>query len=204
VTPVIAEPTRWPELGEMTVNGHALVIVVSQYPQIQPLPPAADATDLAGVLRDPSACGYAPEHVMLLQESEATRVRILDELDRLAQRATRDATAIVYFSGHGGRSPGDRSESYLLPIDGAWGSPERLEATAISGQLLAGKLDAIGAERMLVVLDCCHAGGVPHARDVAITTWYPGARGRRTCAPGRRPRGGWSWQHRAATEPPTS
>lgn len=157
----------------MSVNGHALVIGVSQYSRIHPLPPVADAAELARILRDPRACGYAPAHVTLVEESDATRLRILDELDRLAQRATGDATAIVYFSGHGGRLAGDRRESYLLPFDGAWGSEERLDATAIPGRLLAARLDAIRAARLLVILDCCHAAGIPHSKDVAVAAWLP-------------------------------
>jgi hypothetical protein len=157
----------------MSLNTHALVIGVSQYQHIRPLPPVAYATDLAGILRDPSACGYDPANVALLQEAEATRARILDQLDHLGQRASADSTALVYFSGHGGRPAGDSGDSYLVPIDGEWGSPEQLEATAISSQLLGQKLAAIRAERLTVILDCCHAAGLAQARDVKPPDWIP-------------------------------
>lgn len=151
----------------MTVlSAHALIIGVSQYQHIWPLPLVTDAEDLAGVLRDPSACGCDPANVLLLQESDATRARILDELEQLAGRAGQDATALVYFSGHGGRSP-EGGDSYLLPIDGAWGTKERLKATAISSQQLSDKLGAIDARQLLIVLDCCHVAGLAQARDVA-------------------------------------
>src|SRR5262245_47007717 len=116
----------------MRVNAHALVIGVSQYPHVQRLPRVHDAEDLAAVLRDPAACGYEPGNVAVLEEWEATRARIVGELERLAQRATGDATVLIYFSGHGGQPPGDGGDSYLMPIDGEWGSRERLDATAIS------------------------------------------------------------------------
>jgi uncharacterized caspase-like protein len=154
------------------LNAHALVIGVSQYQHIRPLPRVADAEDLAGVLRDPAACGYDPANVTLLQESAATRARILDELDQLARRTNPDATVLVYFSGHGGRSP-EGGDSYLLPIDGAWGAEARLGATAISSQRFSDKLGAIAARRLLVLLDCCHAAGLAQAKDVA-SEWVAG------------------------------
>jgi len=151
-------------------NAHAVVIGVSQYRRVRPLPSVADAEGMAGVLRDPGACGYDPANVVLLQESDATRDQILDELDRLAHRAGPDATALVYFSGHGGSWSG--GDSYLMPIEGEWGSQDRLDATAISGRLLGDKLAAIRAERLTVILDCCHAAGLAQPRDIHAT-WVP-------------------------------
>jgi len=156
----------------MNLNAHALVIGVSQYRHIRPLPPVADAVDLAGILRDSSTCGYDPANVTLLQEAEAMRARILDELDRLGQRASSGSTALVYFSGHGGRPPDD-GDSYLMPIDGEWGSKDRLEATAISSRLFGDKLAAIRAGRLTIILDCCHAAGLAQAKDVSDTPWLP-------------------------------
>jgi len=140
-------------------NAHAVVIGASQYRRVRPLPSVADAEAVAGVLRDPGAGGYDPANVVLLQESDATREQILDELDRLGQKAGPDATALVYFSGHGGSWPG--GDSYLLPIEGEWSSHDHLEATAISGRLLGDRLAAIRAERLIVILDCGHAAGIP-------------------------------------------
>jgi caspase domain-containing protein/TIR domain-containing protein len=151
-------------------NAHAVVIGVSQYRRIRPLPSVADAEGVAGVLRDPAACGYDPANVVLLQESDATRDQILDELDRLGQRADPGATAVVYFSGHGGTWPG--GDSYLMPIDGDWSSQDRLDATAVPGRLLGDRLAAIRAERLTVILDCCHAAGLAQPR-LVDDTWVP-------------------------------
>ncbi|HEX3481881.1 MAG TPA: caspase family protein [Kofleriaceae bacterium] len=151
-------------------NAHAVVIGVSQYRRIPPLPSVADAEGVAGVLRDPAGCGYDPANVVLLQESDATRDQILDELDRLGHRARPDESAVVYFSGHGGSWPG--GDSYLLPIEGEWSSHDRLEATAISGRRLGDRLAAIRAERLTVILDCCHATGPAQPR-TAGDAWIP-------------------------------
>ena len=150
-------------------DAHAVVIGVSQYRRVPPLASVADAESVAGVLRDPDAGGYDPANVVLLQESDATRDQILDELDRLGQRAGPGGTALVYFSGHGGSWPG--GDSYLLPIEGEWGSLERLEATAISSRRLGDSLAAIRAERLTVILDCGHAAGL--APQGAGDAWIP-------------------------------
>lgn len=152
-------------------NAYALVIGVSQYRHIPALPRVADSEDMAAVLSDPSSCGYEPANVMLLQDSEATRARIIEELDRLGERASPDATVLVYFSGHGGRTPGDGGGSYLMPIDGAWSSQDQLEKTAISSQLLGDRLAAIQAERLTVILDCCHSAGMANARSATPAAW---------------------------------
>ena len=150
----------------MSLNAHALVIGVSQYRHIRPLPHAADAVDLAAILRDPSACGYDAARVMLLEDAAATRAAILGGLDHLAEHADATSTVLLYFSGHGGRPTG-RDDSYLMPCDGRGGSPDEFEATAISSKLLGTKLAALRAERLTVILDCCHAAGLAHPRDIA-------------------------------------
>jgi hypothetical protein len=151
-------------------NAHAVVIGVSQYRRVRPLSSVADAEGVAAALRDPDAGSYDPANVVLLQESDASREQILDELDRLGHRAGPGATALVYFSGHGGSWPG--GDSYLLPIEGEWSSPDRLEATAISCRLLGDKLAAIRAERLTVILDCGHAAGFVQPRDIH-DAWIP-------------------------------
>jgi hypothetical protein len=173
----------------MRLNAHALVIGVSEYQHVQRLPHVADAEDVAAVLRDPGACGYEPGNVVVVQEWEATRARILDELDRLAERAGGDATVVIYFSGHGGRPPGNHGDSYLMPIDGEWSTRERLDATAISSRQLATRLAAIRAERLTVILDCCHAAGLAQPRHLTAAAWIPevaeGALGRLAAGRGR-------------------
>jgi hypothetical protein len=68
---------------------------------------------------------------------------------------------IVYFSGHGVLTP----RPYILTYGY---SLANLPATAISGEELTGLLANISAHRLVVILDCCHAGaqvakdGLPH------------------------------------------
>jgi hypothetical protein len=141
-------------------HGHAVVVGIGN-----DLPmTVTDATALASVLTDPERCGYPAAQVKLLAggaalaEERPTRANILAALDGLADscRSDPDAIAIVYYSGHGGFRPED-GVYYLVP-DGY--DPNRFVDTTVTGADLAGKLAAVRASGVLVLLDCCHAAGL--------------------------------------------
>ncbi|MBX3238313.1 MAG: caspase family protein [Chitinophagaceae bacterium] len=97
-----------------------------------------------------------------LLRNEATHNNILGELDNLA-RETDDTPAdlvVIYFSGHGYKL---KNEYYLICHDTAGNNIER---SAINGNVFLQKLQAIRCEKMLVLLDCCHAGGVGNPEDI--------------------------------------
>ncbi|MBU2666263.1 caspase family protein [Actinoplanes bogorensis] len=140
----------------MTTSLWALVVGIAGYQRLAPLPAAVrdDALAVRDVLVDDEHCGYPPANVTLLLDREASRDAVLGALARIAAGAGTDASVVVYFSGHGGR---DAGAEYLILADT---DPERLGPTAISGAEFSAALRAIPARRVLVVLDCCHAGGV--------------------------------------------
>ena len=119
-----------------------------------------DATGLCNILVDPQRCGYPTEQVKLLIGELANKSGILQGLDWLQQKVNSDpqATAIVYFSGHGGQA---LSNYYLLPF--GYDSSE-MERTAISGSEFTDKLCTLNAQKLLILLDCCHAGGLTEAK----------------------------------------
>lgn len=127
----------------------------------------ADATGLASLLADPARCAYAPEQVRLLTDAQATRPAVLAALEALTGAAT-TATVVIYFSGHGYRLSAAAGPAYYLLPYGY--DLNRLAQTAISGMELADRLRAIPAARLLVLLDCCHAGGVGEAKSGAPLT----------------------------------
>lgn len=146
-------------------DAHAIVIGVSFYQHIPPLPGVQDAPDVATVLTDRTVAGYPPDNVHTLLDAAATRAAILAELDRLAQRTTANSTVVLYFSGHGGRTNRHGRETcYLLPVDADSG--DALERTAISSDELSARLRALPAARVTVILDCCRASGVAEPKDV--------------------------------------
>ncbi len=141
-------------------NAHALIIGVGA-----DLPNTIDdANGLAAILRDEGRCAYPPSQIHQLTGPSATRAAILTALDALAQScALHPASCIlVYFSGHGYQVSTSASDAYFLLPYGY--DVHRLKQTAISGAEFTAKLRAIPAQKLLVLLDCCHAGGVGDAK----------------------------------------
>lgn len=153
-------------MDTLFTQGHALLIGVGA-----DLPNTiADAEELHSFLIAPDRCAYPPEQVQLLTGPQADRAHVLAGLDTLAQRATADSTVIVYYSGHGYQveMKGVSTTHYLLPHGYQQGS---LQQSAISGPELLQKLQAIPAQKLLLLLDCCHAGGLddlPAAKSPAL------------------------------------
>lgn len=143
-------------------SGHALIIGVGA-----DLPTTVnDAQGLAAILTDAGRCAYPPAQVQLLTGSTATRDAILAGLDALARRATAESTVVIYFSGHGYTVSTSTDDLYFLMPHGY--DLNHLKTTAIKGAEFAAKLRAIPAQKLLVLLDCCHAGGVGEAKAPGI------------------------------------
>ena len=132
-------------------HGYALLIGVGADLPVT----AEDATVLRDILVDPQRCTYPPDQVKLLTKSQATRQGILDGLDWLRTQVQNDpeATVVIYFSGHGGLTP----DYHLVPFGY---NAQDLANTALSGAEFTAKLGAIQAKKLLILLDCCHAGGM--------------------------------------------
>jgi len=109
-----------------------------------------------------TSCGGCTAQVHLLTREEATAANIHTTLTTLAESTNPESTVIIYFSGHGYRAKAPIGEAYYLLPYGY--DVNRLSETAISGQEFTGKLRAILAQKLLVLLDCCHAGGVGDAK----------------------------------------
>ena len=147
-------------------QGHALLIGVGA-----DLPNTIqDAEELHSFLIAPDRCAYPPKQVELLTGPRADRAHVLAGLDRLAQTATAESTVIVYYSGHGYQveTKDVSTTHYLLPYGYQQAT---LQKSAISGAELLQKLQAIPAQKLLLLLDCCHAGGLddlPAAKSPAL------------------------------------
>jgi hypothetical protein len=148
-------------------NAFALVIGIGQYMHIRSLAkPANDAQSIHQVLTDPALCGYPPDNVKLLVDDQATQKAIRDELKWLAANAEAESTSIIFFSGHGGQNPTDpMTGNYLLPhdcdpLDHGTLSVEKLSRTSISSDEFTKAIRAIDSQKLVVIFDCCHSGGV--------------------------------------------
>jgi hypothetical protein len=137
-------------------NGYAFLIGVG-YNQALPAT-VNDAKALYDLLIDPRLAAYPQEQVQVLTEEASTKDSILSGLDTLADqvRENPDATVWIYFSGHGFLHE-ETHEYFLIPYEY---SLQQIQTTCISSQQWSQKLKAIEAKKLMVWLDCCHAGGM--------------------------------------------
>jgi hypothetical protein len=143
-------------------HGYALIIGVGA-----DLPTTVDdAKAIAAQLQNPARCAYPTEQVRLLTGEQAQAEPIRDGLRWLAKAARPSDTAIVYFSGHGIETP----DYHLVPFGFDWNN---LAGTAITGAEFTEHLRAIQAGKLLVLLDCCYAGGLADAKGVTKSPLPP-------------------------------
>jgi uncharacterized caspase-like protein len=147
-------------------RGYALLIGVGEceYPKWSLPVTVNDVTAVREILVDPTLCGYPNDdrHIRLLCNAEANRAAILAGLEWLKEVADRDpeATIVVYYSGHGWLNPAD-SKYYLIPHDV---DPSDVSDSALAGAVFTTALHDINSQKLLVILDCCHAEGVASAK----------------------------------------
>lgn len=135
-------------------DGHALVVGVGD-----DLPGTVDdAKAIHTILTDPGRCGYPREQVRLLTGRDANRAAVLSALNHLASTTTSTSTVIVYFSGHGYRLRTQTGWCYFLLPSGY--DTMQLEETTVDGETFRQCLTDIRVKKMLLLLDCCHAGGI--------------------------------------------
>jgi uncharacterized caspase-like protein len=156
-------------------NAHALVIGIADYQNIRALPQTQDAQAIYNLLIDPLYCGYHLENAQLLSDGQATLAAWRQALANLAQRSNAETTVFLYFSGHGGRiETGACADEYLLPVDVVDSSDQTVAQSAISGAEFTAALRAIPARQIVVVFDCCHAGGIGQPQNFSAPTLKPG------------------------------
>ena len=143
-------------------------------------------------LRADVICGYT--EVRVLQETEASHLAIVRELERLAG-TPKGSTVLIYFSGHGGHvEEGPNQGDYLLPVDCVYPDDDRLAESSISSQVFTTMLNRIAmrADQLVVILDCCHAGGIGETKDLVAAQVKPGlAEGTLASLAQGRGRAGW-------------
>jgi hypothetical protein len=152
-------------------HSHALIIGVNGYRELPQLAtPVGDATALAEFLASPTGAGFAPAHVRLLLEQQATRPEISLALEWLARSTTPRDQVLIYFAGHGVRRLGGfEPGEYLCPFDT---SVDSLRTTAIHTDDLSAALSALPAGQVLVLLDACYAGGLVDPQQGRRRTYF--------------------------------
>lgn len=146
-------------------HGYAVVVGIANYVHLNWLSPVVvqDAVDFSTLLQDPAYANYMTDHVRMICNEDATAQILREALHWLATTAQPSDTVIIFFSGHGGQiTEGTQPGYYLLTVDSDW---RDLNKTAIESAEFIALLDQIKAERLVLLLDCCHAGGVGGAKD---------------------------------------
>ncbi|MEO8426300.1 MAG: caspase family protein [Verrucomicrobiota bacterium] len=158
-------------------NSFALIVGIGQYQdeRISKLEYThADARAFYELLIDPQRAGFKSENVNLLLDANATHHKIRKAINTwLYGRLTPNATALIFFAGHGAQEQDKRSQEagkqsyYFLPWDA---DCEDLASTAISHTEFDELLQTLHVKRMVIFLDACHSTGVakPGGRDVGI------------------------------------
>ena len=104
---------------------------------------------------------FAPDHVRILLDEDASRRRVLSELGNkfLARVAKPDDLVVLYFSTHGSPKQADiRGKNFVVAHDS---DPEDLFTTGIEMDSILDSVNSrILSERILLVLDACHSGSV--------------------------------------------
>ncbi len=151
-------------------NGYALLIGVgdSKYAPLSLPVTVKDTQAIYAALIDPELCAYPDDqdHIRVLNNQEATQAAILDGLNWLKEKAKSDpkATIFIYYSGHGWVDK-DTQKYYLLQHDI---KPTKLAQSALSAESFTSELRQIEAERLLVVIDSCHAAGMATSKEADL------------------------------------
>ena len=154
-------------MSETFTHGYALLIGVgeSAYPKWSLPVTVKDIQALQAILTDPNLCAYPndEQHISLLHDAGATRSAILEGLAWLKEQATADpeSTVVVYYSGHGWLEQ-STDRYYLIPHDV---EPFDIPNFALSALDFTHALHQIQSQRLVVIIDSCHAEGMAIAKN---------------------------------------
>ncbi len=168
-------------LGLFSADSHAastraLLIGISQYSELEGLRYAdADVKTFSQVLTDFS--GYRTADVTVVLNTEATKARIMAEIDKVVRASKREPLDhfILMFAGHGlpARMEAGRAGSvgavdtniFLAPTDASTAASSFFSTgkeigneTFINRAWLAKQLSEIEAKSIVIILDSCYSG----------------------------------------------
>ena len=105
---------------------------------------------------------FLPANVQTVLNSDATVANVIGKLDSLAEttKNTPAEMVIIYFSGHGCV----KNDNYYIVCRDTINTD--VENTAIKGSVFVEKLKSIQTDKMLILLDCCHSGGMYDPIDI--------------------------------------
>ncbi|MFA6210534.1 MAG: caspase family protein [Candidatus Obscuribacterales bacterium] len=127
--------------------------------------PAKDAKDLSNYLVNEA--NFAPDHVKLLLDEQATKERVLAELgDKwLPRLAHPNDLVLIFISTHGSPSQADLEGLNYLVMHNT--DPESLYATGLPlSDLAAAIKQRVHSNRVVLIIDACHSGAADTAKGI--------------------------------------
>lgn len=118
-----------------------------------------DATDLTEALKKRQGSLYKDFGKEVVVNADANRETILDKLEWAEKSAKLQDTVVIIISAHGVRDA--KQNYYLAPHDADFG---RIFSTCIPWTTIVTKVTSIEANRVILFMDTCHAGGVVGAQ----------------------------------------
>lgn len=146
----------------------ALLVGISAYPtpDTRLEGPVNDVKSLHDVLV--KKWGFQPADVRTLTDKEATRTRILQEIDALMTRSASGDEVLIYFSGHGVSQRGEpglplpHTSGAFVPVDvdGNHGLEKLVASLVVGKRDLRPRFERLdgGGRKILFISDSCYSG----------------------------------------------
>lgn len=105
-------------------------------------------------------CFFQPEQILLMTDDQKDprlqpkKINLQTKIPELLQKVGKNDTVVIYFAGHGMAAEG---QSFLCPLDFNGKSPK---LTGWRIDELRTALQDCDAGQKLLIIDCCHSGGV--------------------------------------------
>ncbi|MBS9771541.1 MAG: HEAT repeat domain-containing protein [Trichodesmium erythraeum GBRTRLIN201] len=164
------KPTPKIPMSKSLSHNYALLIGVGdyKYPDWSLPVTVKDVQAIKSFLTNPDLCSYIDDenHLRLLCNEQATKQNILNNINWLQEQAKNDpeATILVYYSGHGWLDK-STEKYYLIPHDTSPIKLQKTQKTALPATDFNNALQEISAQKLLVIIDSCHAQGMATAKE---------------------------------------
>lgn len=145
----------------------ALIVGISKFqkPEVNLKYSAKDAKDLRDFLVNEA--NFAPDHVKLLTDEQATKERVLAELgDKWLPRVAHpNDLVLIFISTHGSPTQMDLEGLNYLVMHNT--DPDSLYATGLPLQDLANTIkQRVHSNRVVLIVDACHSGSANPAKGI--------------------------------------